>query len=283
MATVSALMSIYHGTPAGELRAALDSLLAQTRPADEIVLVYDGPVSGEVAEAVRGYVGKHGAEHGDAGVRVVELPDNRGLGPALQAGLETVASDYVLRLDTDDVAYPQRLERQLEFMEAHPEVAALGTAVTEFQDEAELINPAFLRVRALPTTHEEIARYARINSPLNHPSVMLRTADVAAAGGYRGVHFMEDYDLWARLIASGHRLHNLPEPLTYFRVSPAQFARRTGREMFAAERRMQANLVSYGLIGPWRARANLVARTAYRLLPKALLTRVYSKLFHRGG
>ncbi|WP_115685411.1 glycosyltransferase [Corynebacterium senegalense] len=278
MATVSALMSIYRGTPAGELRAALDSLLAQTRPADEIVLVYDGPVSGEVSEAVRGYVDKPGAR-----ARVVELPDNRGLGPALQAGLETITSDYVLRLDTDDIAYPERLERQLEFMEAHPEVAALGTAVTEFQDESELGDPASLRVRALPTTHEEIARYALINSPLNHPSVMLRTADVAAAGGYRGVHFMEDYDLWARLIASGRRLHNLPEPLTYFRVSPAQFARRTGREMFAAEREMQANLVSYGLVSPWRARANLVARTAYRLLPKSLLTRVYAKLFHRGG
>lgn len=271
-------MSIYRGTPAGELRAALDSLLAQTRPADEIVLVYDGPVSGEVSEAVRGYVDKHGAR-----ARVVELPDNRGLGPALQAGLETITSDYVLRLDTDDIAYPERLKRQLEFMEAHPEVAALGTAVTEFQDESELGDPASLRVRALPTTHEEIARYALVNSPLNHPSVMLRTADVAAAGGYRGVHFMEDYDLWARLIASGRRLHNLPEPLTYFRVSPAQFARRTGREMFAAEREMQANLVSYGLVSPWRARANLVARTAYRLLPKSLLTRVYAKLFHRGG
>ena len=278
MVTVSALMSIYRGTPAGELRAALDSLLAQTRPADEIVLVYDGPVSGEVSEVVRGYVDKHGTL-----VRVVELPNNRGLGPALQAGLETITSDYVLRLDTDDIAYPERLGRQLEFMEAHPEVAALGTAVTEFQDESELGDPASLRVRALPTTHAEIARYARINSPLNHPSVMLRTADVAAAGGYRGVHFMEDYDLWARLIAAGRRLQNLPEPLTHFRVSPAQFERRTGREMFAAEREMQANLVSYGLVSPWRARANLVARTAYRLLPKSLLTRVYAKLFHRGG
>ncbi|WJY67174.1 glycosyltransferase [Corynebacterium auris] len=274
MATVSALLSAYRGTPADELRTALDSLLAQTRPADEIVLVFDGPVSDEVASTVRGY--------GDA-VRVVALERNGGLGPALQAGLESIDSDYVLRLDTDDAAYPQRLEKQLEFMEAHPEVAALGSAVTEFQHEAELGDPAALRVRALPEHHAELARYALINSPLNHPSVMLRTADVTAAGGYRGVHFMEDYDLWARLIAAGYALHNLPEPLTHFRVSPAQFARRTGRGMFAAERQMQANLVRYGLIGPWRSRANLAVRTAYRLLPTAVLTRVYAKLFHRAG
>lgn len=274
MATVSALLSAYHSTPAAELRTALNSLLAQTRPADEIVLVFDGQVSDEVAETARSYGGA---------VRVVELGANRGLGPALQAGLETITSDYVARLDTDDAAYPERIEKQLEFMADHPDVAALGTAVTEFGTEAELANPERLRVRALPEHHAELVRYARINSPLNHPSVMLRTAAVAAAGGYRGVHFMEDYDLWARLIAAGHALHNLPEPLTYFRVSPAQFARRTGRGMFAAERQMQANLVRYGLIGPWRSRANLAARTAYRLLPKTVLTRVYAKLFHRTG
>ncbi|MDY5786066.1 glycosyltransferase [Corynebacterium sp.] len=280
MATVSALMSLYRGTPAAELVSALDSLLGQTRPADEIVLVYDGPVAEDVDEVVRGYV-----ENNPGVVRVVNCEVNRGLGPALQSGLETIESDYVARLDTDDIAAPERLAVQLAYLESHPDIAALGTAVAEFAEESELggAPESELRVRALPETHEEIARYARINSPLNHPSVMLRTADVLAVGGYAGVHFMEDYDLWARLIAAGKKLHNLPEPLTYFRVSPAQFERRTGRDMFAAERQMQANLVSYGLVGPARARVNFAVRSAYRLLPKAVLGRVYAKLFHREG
>ncbi len=110
---------------------------------------------------------------------------------------------------------------------------------------------------------------------------MMRTSSVIRAGGYRPVHHMEDYDLWARLLSQGARFHNLPEPLTYFRTSPEQFQRRTGRGMFAAERQMQRNLVSYGLVSRPRSWANLVIRTAYRLLPTDLLTAVYSRLFHR--
>ncbi len=265
-------MSAYRNTPAVEVREALDSLARQTRPVDEIVVVYDGPVSPEVSQCVEGFAA-------DYPVRVVEIAKNGGLGPALQAGLETITSKYVMRLDTDDIAHPTRVSKQLDFMTSHTEIAALGTAVREFADSAADLDAG--AIRALPETHEDIAKYALINSPLNHPSVMLRTADIKEVGGYKGVHFMEDYDLWARLLAGGKKLHNLPEPLTYFRVSPAQFARRTGPEMFAAEREMQSRLVSYGLIGPWRARFNLVARTAYRLLPHSLLTRVYAQLFHR--
>ena len=91
---------------------------------------------------------------------------------------------------------------------------------------------------------------------------------------------MEDYDLYARLLADGARFHNLPEPLTYFRTSASQFERRT-QGMWRAERQMQRNLVSYGLISRPRAVFNLVARTAYRLLPAGLLTRVYGALFHK--
>ncbi|WP_342318906.1 glycosyltransferase [Corynebacterium mayonis] len=272
MSTVSALLSAYRNTPVAELTAALDSLLSQTRRADEIVLVYDGPVSAEVERAVQTYAGD---------VRTVALPVNVGLGPALQAGLDTISSTYVLRLDTDDIAAPDRLATQLAFLEDHPEVAALGTAVAEFETDDQIGSK--LKTRALPETHAALARYARINSPLNHPSVMFRTAEVKNVGGYKGVHFMEDYDLWARLIASGQQLHNLPEPLTFFRVNAAQFARRTGKEMFAAEKQLQSNLVSYGLVSPFRARLNYLIRSAYRLLPTAVLTRVYAKLFHREG
>ena len=275
MPTISALMTIYRGSSAPELRQALDSLLAQTRPADEIVLVLDGPVTDDVARTVEEYSGA------GSGVRVIALPRNLGSGPASQAGLESITSDYVARLDSDDVAHSSRLEKQLDFMEAHRDIAALGTAVREFGDDSDDIDAG--PIRSLPETHEDIASYIRINSPLNNPSTMLRTADIKEVGGYQGVHLMEDYDLWARLVAAGKKLHNLPEPLTYFRVSPAQFARRTGRGMFAAEREMQARLVSYGLVGPWRARFNLAARTTYRLLPAALLTRVYNRLFHRTG
>ena len=264
MASITALVTVYHGTNAHDLERALDSLRAQTRPADELVIVADGPVS----EGVRKVV-----ERQDA--RVIWLPENVGAGPASQAGLATIHSDYTARLDSDDAAKPGRFARQLEYLETHPEVGALGSAVEEFAETPGDTG----KVRALP---ENPHAYAKINSPVNNPSVMLRTRAVKDVGGYNDVHFMEDYDLYARLIAGGWQVRNLPEALTDFQVTDAQFSRRTGREMLAAELRMQRNLVSYGLISRPRAAFNAVARSAYRTLPTGLLRRVYAVLFHRG-
>ena len=264
MATITALVTVYHGTDEHDLVRALESLQAQTRPTDELVIVADGPVS----EGVRRVV-----ERQDA--RVIWLPENVGAGPASQAGLATIDSDYTARLDSDDAAKPTRFARQLEYLEAHPEVGALGTAVEEFAETPGDTG----KVRALP---EDPHAYAKMNSPVNNPSVMLRTRAVKEVGGYRDVHFMEDYDLYARLISGGWQVRNLPEALTDFQVTDAQFSRRTGREMLAAEAQMQRNLVTYGLVSRPRAAFNLTARTAYRALPTGLLRRVYAALFHRG-
>lgn len=271
MTTLAALVTVYHRIVPEELSQALESLAAQTRPADEIVIVEDGPIGEGLRTVVDAFVGKRPE------ARTVVLARNRGAGPASAAGMATITSELVARLDADDIARPERFARQVAFFDAHPDVDVLGTALAEFAEEPGDGD----KVRTLPETHDEITRYARINSPVNNPSVMMRVAAVEKAGGYRDVHHMEDYDLYARLLASGARFHNLPEPLTWFRVSPDQFARRTGRGMFAAERQMQRNLVSYGLISRPRAVLNLAVRTAYRLLPTALLTRAYGRLFHR--
>lgn len=264
MASITALVTVYHGTNERDLERALDSLRAQTRPADELLIVADGPVS----EGVRKIV-----ERQDA--RVIWLPENVGAGPASQAGLATIDAEYTARLDSDDAAKPERFARQLEYLEAHPEVGALGSAVEEFTETPGDTG----KVRSLP---ENPHAYATINSPVNNPSVMLRTRAAVDVGGYKDVHFMEDYDLYARLIAGGWQVRNLPEALTDFQVTDAQFSRRTGREMFAAELRMQRNLVSYGLISRPRAVLNVAARSAYRALPTGMLRRVYAVLFHRG-
>lgn len=271
MPTLAALMTVYHRIDPVELSAALDSLAAQTRRAEEIVIVEDGPLGPELRAVIDGFVGKH------AEARTVVLARNQGAGPASAAGLATIDAELVARLDADDIAAPERFARQVEWFAEHPDTDVLGTAVSEFHEDPGDV----IAVRALPETHEEIARYARINSPVNNPSVMLRRTAVESAGGYRAVHHMEDYDLYARLLSTGAHFHNLPEPLTFFRTSPAQFQRRTGRGMFAAERQMQRNLVSYGLVSRPRSWVNLAVRTAYRLLPTGLLRAVYARLFHR--
>ena len=276
MSDVTVLIPVYAGANAVEFDRTLTSLWSQTSPAEQVLVVKDGPLTAELEEVLD--------RHRRPELITYSLPHNQGAGPALQAGLETITTTYVARIDADDIAFPERLDVQRRFLDTHPDVAVLGTAVQEFDDatlrETGDLDRALTKVRSLPETHDEIARYAMINTPVNHPSVMARTEALDSSGGYRSVHHMEDYDLWARMLAAGHRFHNLPEPLTYFRTSTSQFERRT-QGMWRAERQMQRNLVSYGLISRPRAVFNLVARTAYRLLPTGLLTRVYGALFHK--
>ncbi|MGD7003073.1 glycosyltransferase [Corynebacterium halotolerans] len=270
MPTLSVLVTVYHKIEPEELSASLASLAAQTRPAEAVVIVEDGPLGDGLREVIDGFL----AERPES--RVVRLARNQGSGPASAAGLETITTDLFARQDADDISNRERFERQLRFFEEHPDVDVLGTAAAEFRENTDNV----VGVRRLPTGHGEIAGYLKINNPISHPTMMVRTAAVTETGGYRAVHHMEDYDLMARLLSHGYRFHNLPEPLVYFRTSDAQFARRTGKGMFAAERHMQRNLVSYGLISRPRSWVNLMIRSLYRALPKQLIARVYGTLFH---
>lgn len=272
MPSLSALVTVYHRIDPLHLQQALESLTAQTRRADDIVIVEDGPVGTQLRQVIDDFV----ANTPEA--RTVVLARNRGAGPASQAGLNTITSEFLARLDADDIAAPARFEQQLAFFEAHPYIDVVGTALSEFRDTPDQV----VGIRTLPEDHDAIARYARINSPVNNPSVMMRTQAVRDAGGYRAVHLMEDYDLYARLLACGKLFHNLPAPLTHFRASDAMFQRRTGADMFEAERQMQRNLAEYGLISKKRAMANFVIRSAFRVLPTKALKAAYGTLFHRG-
>ncbi|MBN9643801.1 glycosyltransferase [Corynebacterium mendelii] len=269
--TCTVMVTVYHKNTARELTECLDSLAAQTRPAEQILIVIDGPVGGDLHRVIDDFRDHHPE------TTVVALPDNRGSGPASRQGLDHVTGTWLARLDADDIACPERLATQLEFLARHPGISVLGTALAEFEGDTGHV----VGIRRLAENHPDIVRYATINSPVNHPSCMMRTSAVKDVGGYRDVPKMEDYDLFVRLIAGGWRLHNLPEPLTYFRMSPEVHSRRTGTDVMASEWAMQKTLVDSGLIGPVRAGVNLVARTGYRLLPKKLLKHAYTALFRR--
>lgn len=288
---VSVLLSIYHRIDPHDLTWALASLHQQSQPAQEVVIVLDGPVGGDL----RGVVKKFEKSYRNT-TRVVELAHNVGLARALTAGLRECSHDLIARLDADDIAMPQRFEQQVAFMNMHPEVAVLGSALAEFRSEELADQPVRVgnmnadlstirqlqtTVRRLPETHRQIERAVKLNSPINHPSAMFRKSAVVDAGGYRHVPFMEDYDLWARMIARGEIMHNDPRPLTWFRTSDQMFQRRSGKAMWRAEISMQRNLVQYGLIGYARAIVNFSLRSAFRALPTPLLSKAYKVIFQR--
>lgn len=254
--TVSALMPVHAGVAPEHLAEALASLLAQTRPPDEIVVVEDGPLDEGHRAVLEDLERRHPR------VVAVRLATNGGAGLANQAGLEAATGEWIAKVDADDVSEPGRLEAQLAAV--HREGADLcGAAMLEFDSDT----GAVTSLRSAPLTHERIGRRMRSNNPVNHPTAFYRRTLALEAGGYPPWRFMQDYGLMARIYAAGGRMMNLPEPLVRFRAGGSVTRRRRSATIRRLEPVLQRELRDLGLIGTPRLVVNLGWRTAFRLLP----------------
>ena len=135
------------------------------------------------------------------------------------------------------------------------------------------------QVRTSPTVHAEFARIMRGRNPVNHPTVVFRRELASRAGGYHSLPFLEDYDLWARMMAAGAVFVGTREPLVRYRAD-GMMTRRRQPEAVRAERELQKRLQDYGLVGPVRARVNRLVRVAYLRMPLWASRRAYRHLFH---
>ena len=265
VADVSVLLPVHAGVEPEHFAEALASLGTQTVTPAEVVVVLDGPLSAAHLEVLD--------RHPSA--RRVALSTNQGAGVALARGLAECRSTWVARADADDVNEPDRLERQLALLEASG-ADVCSAAMTEFAGSPDHV----LGVRRCPTTHDLVARQLRTRNPVNHPTAVFRREAALRAGGYQPLPHLEDYDLWARMLRDGARFVGTDVPTVRFRTD-GLMERRTSRAALDAERELQRRLRGYGVVGPARARVNLVLRGTYLRLPRPLLERVYRLVFRR--
>jgi glycosyltransferase involved in cell wall biosynthesis len=264
----SLLLPVYAGDHAEFLRRAFDSATAeQTRRPDEAVIVRDGPVGTEL-EAELADIQRRSV----VPVTVVALPDNVGLARALEAGLARARTEVIARADADDVSQPDRFAVQLPVIEAGADL--VGSALAEFSTDEHVTGI----VRTMPTEPEDIVRYARMADPFNHPTVVFRKQAVADAGGYQDLSLMEDYLLFARMIAGGARVRNVPQVLVHYRVGAGAYRRRGGANMLRSEIELQRALRREGFTSRWQYLRNLVVRGGYRLVPVPLRRWAYRSL-----
>lgn len=253
----SLLLTVYGGDREEYIRAAFRSAVHdQTLRPDEVVLVQDGPVPDAVAGCLEELVATSPVR-----VKFLRLERNRGLGPALDTGLSACANDIVARMDADDIAMPHRFKRQVPLVRAGADL--VGAGLLEFGAD---LNDIVGR-RIPPSDPLDIARYSRLHDPFNHPTVVYRRSAVLAAGGYGDLPLMEDYWLFARMIANGARVVNVAEPLVYYRVGDGAYERRGGRDLLRSELRLQREMLGEGFITRPQYVRNVVVRGGYRLVP----------------
>lgn len=268
---LSVLLPVHRGVVPEHLRACLDSVYAQTYPAQEVIVVEDGPLGDGHQAVLDSFV------QAAPVMRRVKLEHNRGAGVANQAGLSAARCEWIAKMDADDVCLPERFRKQADFIRT-VDVDVCGTTMIEFVDTIDQVRG----IRAAVPTHAGISRRMRMNNAMNHSTTMYRRELAVEVGGYSELRYMQDYDLFARMIVAGARFANLQEPLVAFRADDGMFGRRSSRAMDACEWRLQHNLRDYGLFGTSRMWLNLMARSGFRRLPRPLMLVVYGLLFRRG-
>lgn len=267
----SVLLSIYYKEQPAYLRLALDSVFSQTIRADEVMLVEDGRLTPELDAVIEEYQGQYPE------LKVVKFEQNRGLGFALNDGLKTCSYDIVARMDTDDIAKPERFEKQLKVLEEHPEIDLVTAWIEEFVDSPENITA----MRTLPETPEELYNYGKSRCPANHPVTMYRKKAVLSVGGYQTSLFPEDYFLWIKMLLNGSKFFCIQESLLFFRYAPETIVKRGGWKYAKDELKIQWNIYKTGYVSFSRYLYNSVAKFTVRIMPLGIRRYIYQKLLRR--
>ena len=267
----SVLLSLYYKERPEYLRESLDSILNQTLPADEIVLVKDGPLTEELDAVVEEYQAKCPQ------LKIVPLEKNMGLGKALNEGLKHCSHEIVARMDTDDICKPDRFAKQIAVFEQHPEYDLVSAWIDEFVDTKDNIRS----VRSLPELPEQIFEYGKKRCPVNHPVTMFRKSKVEAVGGYIHCLNLEDYYLWARMLVSGAKFYNIQESLLWFRFSDDVFKRRGGFKYAKTEAWFMWELHKIGYLSVSKAAIYGMMRFCVRIVPNSLRSWVYRNLLRK--
>ena len=264
--SISVLMSVYKSEEPLYLDRAMKSIWDdQTLKPNEIILIEDGPLGEELQKVIDNW-----KERLSDRLILLSNETNLGLTKSLNKGLKYVNSEYIARMDSDDISDPLRFERQVLYLESHPEIDVLGGSLQEFNDE----NPN-LNIRHYPCTPELCRKYIVKASPLAHPTVMMRKRIFDNGITYNERYrTSQDIALWFDILSKGYRISNIPEVTIYFRRDDSVFKRRN-RSKAINEFKIYMNGIKnlYGFFTI--SYMYPIARLAFRMMPTSVVKWIY--------
>lgn len=252
----SVLMSIYKGEKVKYLKQALDSVMTQTLQPSEVILMEDGPLTEELYKVINDYKKQYPI------LKTYQIQKNIMLGRALAKGLTLCSNEIVARMDTDDIALPDRFQKQYDYLINHPTISVIGSSIQEFSDDH-----LFYAKKHMPETTKEIRNYIKYRNPLNHMTVMFRKTDVLKSGNYRHIPLLEDYDLWNRMIVRGYQFHNLPDVLVKARTNDDRYTKRGGWKYCRTFFRLRIMQYRLGILNKWELIKGLIGTMIMTLTP----------------
>lgn len=212
----SVLMSVYAKESATFLKESIESILGQTKKTNDFIIVIDGPLTESLDNLLNEY------QHNYHEIKLIRLKKNVGLGLALNEGLKNCKNELVARMDSDDIALPDRCDLQIKEFNKKPNLSILGTQIAEFYDSPSKIES----MRIVPVNYNDILKFSKRRSPFNHPTVMYKKSEIISIGGYNDVKRKEDLDLFLCALSKGFYAQNLNNIGLYFRSNKDNYLRR---------------------------------------------------------
>lgn len=260
----STLMSVYGKEKPEFLRASIESVMNQTTPPNDFLIVCDGPLGTELDKVLEILSRKYSE------IRLLRLEKNLGLGEALRLGLTQTKYEIVMRMDSDDICFSRRAEKQLALMNNFDLV---GSWIEEFEGSENNI----IGERRVPETFEKIYKFALRRCPFNHPSVMFRKSIILAAGSYKPLPYVEDYYLWIRVLNTTRRVTNVQEPLLKMRSGLVMRSRRGGKVYRKSLRWLRKYMLKEKMISYPKYLWIVLEQTIFLLVPLKLKEFIYRK------
>lgn len=257
------LQSVYKNDAPVFLSECFASLFNQTLKPQKIILIKDGILTPELESVISEWQEK-------LPLKVVGYKQNWGLAHALNYGLQFVDTELVARMDSDDIALPDRFEKQMQYFRTHKECEILGTGIIEFYNSDTNLSS---KKRKYPIISSKETKTLFKGTPLAHPTLMIKTTLLKQFKYSEDTSMNEDIELWFRLITSGHIIHNLSEPLLNFRITDGTFKRRSFNKAINEFKIYWTNLTNlfgfnYLLIYP-------ILRLFSRFLPYSINKKIY--------
>lgn len=263
------LIACYHGDKIDRFNDAIDSIIKNTLKPKEIILVQDGPVNKEMSLYIERLAS-------DGVVTLIKIDNNQGLTNALNLGLKSVTTKYVLRVDSDDINSETRFFEQMHELSLGYDV--VGSAINEYDD-----NNNFLSKKIMPQSHEEIARYLKHRNPINHMTVGFDVSKVRMVGGYPSLSLREDYGLWIKLISSNCNFKNSSESWVSVIRNEEMYKRRGGVKHIISELKLQRLLVKNKVNNIFESLLIGIVRISLICLPAFLMKTFYEKYLRDNG
>lgn len=205
---VTFLISIYN-TPKEQLRTAINSVLNQTYENYDILIINDG-TKDDSLEIIKSY-------NSDK-IKIINNENNIGLEKSLNKGIKEINSEYIARMDTDDISHNDRLQKQIEFAKLHPEYSVIATKVNIFDDNG---------IYGMTKISGKIEkRDLLFGTPFIHPSMLIKTEDIKNIGGYPLFHRCEDYAMIMELYSNGKKGYIMSEILLDYRMDKTGYKKR---------------------------------------------------------